>query len=120
MDELFASSSKSVAYIIGTHKDKVSEEEIDKFDQKLQRTIRSTNFFRDDLVQFSSEGRMVLPIDNMKGGGRRSPRDSYLSGERLAEALQEASHPSCMADAESLPAKERQENSQSAELPATC
>ena len=75
LDELFASSSKSVAYIIGTHKDKVSEEEIDKFDQKLQRTIRSTNFFRDDLVQFSSEGRMVLPIDNMKGGGADEVRE---------------------------------------------
>ena len=68
LDELLASSSKSVAYIIGTHKDKVSEEEIDKFDEKLQRMIRSTDFFRDDLVQFSSEGRMVLPIDNMTGG----------------------------------------------------
>ena len=67
LDELLA-SSKSVAYIIGTHKDKVSEEEIDEFDEKLQRTIRSTDFFRDDLVQFSSEGRMVLPIDNMMGG----------------------------------------------------
>ena len=67
LDELLA-SSKSVAYIIGTHKDKVSEEEIDKFDEKLQRTIRSTDFFRDDLVQFSSQGRMVLPVDNMKGG----------------------------------------------------
>ena len=68
LDEFLASSSKSVAYIIGTHKDKVSEEEIDKFDEKLQRTIRSTDFFRDDLVQFSSEGRMVLPVDNMTGG----------------------------------------------------
>ena len=68
LDELLASSSKSVAYIIGTHKDKVSEEEINKFDQKLQRTIRSTDFFRDDLVQFSSEGRMVLPINNLTGG----------------------------------------------------
>ena len=67
LDELLA-SSKSVAYIIGTHKDKVSEEEIDRFDEKLQHTIRSTDFFRDDLVQFSSEGRMVLPIDNMTGG----------------------------------------------------
>ena len=68
LDELLASSSKSVAYIIGTHKDKVSEEEIDKFDQKLQNTIRSTDFFKGDLVQFSSEGRMILPIDNMTGG----------------------------------------------------
>ena len=63
------SSSKSVAYIIGTHKDLVSDEEqIKKFDQKLQEVIRSTDFFRKDLVQFSSKDQMILPIDNMKGG----------------------------------------------------
>ena len=63
------SSSKSVAYIVGTHKDLVSDEEqIKKFDQKLQEIIRSTDFFQKDLVQFSSNDRMILPIDNMEGG----------------------------------------------------
>ena len=66
--ELIASSQKSVAYIIGTHKDLVSEEQITAFDEKLQCSIRSTDFFSKDLVQFSSEHRMVLPIDNMNGG----------------------------------------------------
>ena len=67
-DELLASCNKSVAYILGTHKDLVSEEEVENFDEKLQNSIRSTDFFRKDLVQFSSENRMVLPIDNMHGG----------------------------------------------------
>ena len=67
-DELLASCNKSVAYILGTHKDLVSEEEIAEFDKKLQNSIRSTDFFRKDLVQFSSQDRMVLPIDNMHGG----------------------------------------------------
>ena len=67
-DELLASCNKSVAYILGTHKDLVSEQEIEEFDQKLQNSIRSTDFFRKDLVQFSSQDRMVLPIDNMHGG----------------------------------------------------
>ena len=68
-EELLASCNKSVVYILGTYKDLVTEEEIAEFDKKLQHSIRSTDFFREDLVQFSSEDRMVLPIDNMYGGG---------------------------------------------------
>lgn len=61
-------TSNSVAYIIGTHKDLVSEDEIDEFDRKLRNIICSTDFFRDGLVQYSSDKRMVLPVDNMQGG----------------------------------------------------
>ena len=67
-DELLASSNQSVAYILGTHKDLVSEKQIDEFDKKLQESIRSTDFFSKGLVQFASKDRMVLPIDNMHGG----------------------------------------------------
>ena len=67
-EDLLASCKSSLAYIVGTHKDQVSEQQIDEFDEKLQQSIRSTDFFRDGLVQFSSENRMVLPIDNMNGG----------------------------------------------------
>ena len=67
-NELLVSDKKSIAYVIGTYRDKVSEQELDEFDRKLQSSIRSTDFFREDLVQFSSEHRMVLPIDNMYGG----------------------------------------------------
>ena len=67
-DELLASSNQSVAYILGTHKDLVSEQQIDEFDKKLQESIRSTDFFNKGLVQFASKDRMVLPIDNMHGG----------------------------------------------------
>ena len=66
--ELLASRNTSLAYILGTHKDQVSEQEIAEFDRKLQESIRSTDFFKEGLVQFSSEDRMVLPIDNMHGG----------------------------------------------------
>ena len=69
VNELLTSSNTSVAYIVGTHKDLVSEWQITEFDEKLQHSIRNTDFFTDDLVQFSSEHRMVLPIDNMHGGG---------------------------------------------------
>ena len=66
--EILTSSFKSVAYIVGTHRDLVSEEQIKEFDQQLQHSIRSTDFFREDLVQFFSEERMILTIDNMNGG----------------------------------------------------
>ena len=66
--ELLASCNTSLAYILGTHKDLVSEQEIAEFDRKLQESIRSTDFYKEGLVRFSSEDRMVLPIDNMHGG----------------------------------------------------
>ena len=67
-DKLLASCNESIAYVIGTHKDLVSEEQINEFDEKLQRNIRPTDFFQENIVQFSSEERMVLPVDNMHGG----------------------------------------------------
>ena len=67
-DELLASSNQSVAYILGTHKDLVSEQQIDEFDKKLMDSIQYTDFFNKGLVQLASEDRMVLPIDNMHGG----------------------------------------------------
>ena len=66
--ELLASRNTSLAYILGTHKDQVSEHEIAEFDRKLQESILSTDFYKEGLVQFASEDRMVLPIDNMRGG----------------------------------------------------
>ncbi len=61
-------SSKSVAYIVGTHKDKVSEEYVSSFDKELQKVIQDTDFFKSDLVQFFSEDKLVISMDNMGGG----------------------------------------------------
>ena len=61
-------STKSVAYFVGTHKDKVTEEEISKFDSDLQSIIRGTDFFEKGIVQFSSEGKLIVAMDNMTGG----------------------------------------------------
>ena len=61
-------SSRSVAYIVGTHKDKVSEEYIASFDKELQSVIRNTDFFEKGIVQFCSEGKLVISMDNMGGG----------------------------------------------------
>ena len=61
-------SSKSVAYFVGTHKDKVTEEEISRFDSDLQSIIRGTDFFDKGIVQFGSEGKLMVAMDNMTGG----------------------------------------------------
>ena len=61
-------SSRSVAYIVGTHKDKVSEEYMASFDKELQSIIRNTDLFEKDIVQFCSEGKLVISMDNMGGG----------------------------------------------------
>ena len=61
-------SSKSVAYIVGTHKDKVSEECIASLDEELQRVIRDTDFFKENVVRFHSTDKLVVSMDNMGGG----------------------------------------------------
>ena len=61
-------SSKSVAFLVGTHKDKATEEEIAQLDEDLQSIIRGTDFFEKGLVKFCSEGKLIVAMDNMKGG----------------------------------------------------
>ena len=64
-------SSKSVAYFVGTHKDKVSEEQMSKFDSDLQSIIKYTDFFEKVIVQFSSESKFIVAMDNMTGGSKK-------------------------------------------------
>ena len=61
-------SSKSVAYLVGTHKDKVSEEKISQLDEDLQSIIKETYFYTKRLVKFCSEDKLIVTMDNMEGG----------------------------------------------------
>ena len=61
-------SSKSVAYFVGTHKDKVSEKQIKLFDKDLQCVIRGTDFFEKGLVKFCSEDNLIVTLNNLDGG----------------------------------------------------
>ena len=61
-------SSRSVAYLVGTHRDKVSEEKISQLDDDLQSIIRGTDFFDKKLVKFCSDGKLIVTMDNMEGG----------------------------------------------------
>ena len=87
------SSSKSIAYIVGTHKDLVSDQQVAEFDEKLQRIVRSTDFFHKDLVQFSSENRMVLPIDNMTGGMEEIKKIQKFLAESIQQHFKKLSIP---------------------------
>ena len=61
-------SSKSVAYIVGTHRDKVSDGYVAEFDEKLQKVIRDTHFFEKGVVQFFSENELIISMNNLTGG----------------------------------------------------
>ncbi len=61
-------SSKSVVYIVGTHKDQVSEEHIATVDSQLQKVIQDTDFYENGIVQFCSQDKLVVSLDNMNGG----------------------------------------------------
>ena len=61
-------SSKSVAYLVGTHKDKVSEEKISQLDEDLQSVIKETYFYTKKLVRFCSEDKLIVTMNNMEGG----------------------------------------------------
>ena len=61
-------SSRSVAYLVGTHKDEVSEEHISQLDEEIEGIIQGTDFFEKEIVQFCSEDKLIVTLDNMKGG----------------------------------------------------
>ncbi len=83
LKNLTQNSPKSVAYIVGTHKDKASSQEMIDFDKKMQKDLKDTIFVNKDLVHFVSDDgfesndskdefpedmkRLIYPIDNYNG-----------------------------------------------------
>ncbi len=61
-------SAKSVAFIVGTHKDLVTEKQIEKFDSDLKEVINNTSFYEEGLVGNATKGRLVVAVDNQNGG----------------------------------------------------
>ena len=54
-----------MAYIVGTHKDKVSDEHIKNLSEEFQKVIESTELC--DFVEFFSEDELIVTMDNMSG-----------------------------------------------------
>ena len=60
---------KPKVLIVGTHKDKLNkataESKIKETDEYLQKLIKSTSHYRDDLVEFSSESQLIFAVNNL-------------------------------------------------------
>ena len=56
---------RSKVFFVGTHKDKVSQKQINRIDRSLQQMVRSTGLYREGMIQFASESRMLLAVNNL-------------------------------------------------------
>ena len=95
--ELLSKSSKTTAYIIGTYKDEVKEDEIQKFDKDLQEIIRKTKFFEEGLIKFKSqeEGVLVYPIDNKFGNQYEILKLQQFLENALKKDFEKVKIPAC-------------------------
>ena len=56
---------RSKVFFVGTHKDKISQKQINRIDRCLQQMVRSTGLYREGMIQFASESRMLLAVNNL-------------------------------------------------------
>ena len=63
-----SSPLKPKVFIVGTHKDQLdeatAESKIKKIDEYLQKVIKSTAHYDEDLVVFSSESQLIFTVNN--------------------------------------------------------
>ena len=52
-------------FFVGTHMDKVSQVKIDRVDRSLRHMVKSTGLYREGMIQFASESRMLLAVNNL-------------------------------------------------------
>ena len=60
-----ASMGASKVFFVGTHKDMVSEAKIERIDLSLQHLVKSTSLYHKGMIQFASESRMLLAVNNL-------------------------------------------------------
>ncbi len=77
-------SSKSVVHIVGTHKDKVTQNYITAVDTQLKTVIQDTDFYRKGIVQFCSRDKLAISLENM-GGGLEEIQNLYKILENAME-----------------------------------
>ena len=72
-DQIVEGTPEATAYIVGTYKDEVSTEQINKFDEEMQEVIKDTVFYEEDVVHFVSRDGFESsdPKDNMPEGRER-------------------------------------------------
>ena len=52
-------------FFVGTHMDKVSQAKINRIDRILRHMVMSTGLYREGMIQFASESRMLLTVNNL-------------------------------------------------------
>ena len=52
-------------FFVGTHMDKVSRAKINRIDRTLCHMVKSTGLYREGMIQFASESRMLLAVNNL-------------------------------------------------------
>ena len=97
---LLSKPSKPIAYIIGTYKDDIKEDEIQKFDNELQEIIRkTTKFFEEGLIKFKSKSQkgdvLVYPIDNKFGNVDEILKLQTFLQSALEEDFEKVKIPAC-------------------------
>ena len=55
-------------FLVGTHKDLVSDEHLQQVDSVLQALVRGTEAYREGMIQFASESRLILAVNNLSEG----------------------------------------------------
>ena len=65
-------------FFVGTHMDKVSRAKINRIDRNLRQMVTSTGLYREGMIQFASESRMLLAVNNL------SDDDSVIQQVRAA------------------------------------
>ena len=55
-------------FFVATHKDLVSDEQICQVDIALQEVVKGTEAYKNGMVQFASESRMILAVNNLSEG----------------------------------------------------
>ena len=56
-------------FFVGTHMDKVSQAKIDRIDRTLRHMVKSTGLYREGMIQFASESRILLAVNNLSDDG---------------------------------------------------
>ena len=69
---------KPKVFFVGTHKDKVSKEEIEQIDCDLLQKIKHTDYYKSGIIEFGSEKHLIIPVNNL------SPDDSDAQLVRCA------------------------------------
>ena len=55
-------------FLVGTHKDCVLDDRLQEIDSALQAVVKGTEAYREGMIQFASESRLILAVNNLSEG----------------------------------------------------